>query len=358
MAKKSKTKLILNQQGITSIVVAVVLMLVMSLIVLAMSQNTQREQRQTLDRQLSDQAFYNAESGINDVAAYLYSTPTANLDKTDCNQPLGTINSNIDGEVNKYTCVLYDKAPPTIQYDNLSITEPKIIPINPVDQNGAPAQLSSLTVSWDDSAERNGTIAAPCNFTAGSPDLPTSCSYGGVRFELVGPTAVNPAVPDREEFRRNTLIAFLLPNSSAGTNISVSSVNYPDNQGIINPTNCSNTSDTTKRRCTMTLTDINRGEMFLSLRALYRPVNISISGTSTTGAAIRFKDTQIMVDSTGKANDILRRVQVRLPANNQSFYPGFALQTRDSICKIINVTKDSSGVGSASSANPSLCPTN
>lgn len=63
-----------DERGVVAIIVAVLLMTVLSLIVLATSQNSTREQRETIDRQLSDQAFYNAETGINDVANYLYTT--------------------------------------------------------------------------------------------------------------------------------------------------------------------------------------------------------------------------------------------------------------------------------------------
>lgn len=72
MSKHNNNKIRSNQEGIVAIIVAVILTVLMSLIILAISQNANREQRQALDRQLSDQAFYNAESGVNDLANYLY----------------------------------------------------------------------------------------------------------------------------------------------------------------------------------------------------------------------------------------------------------------------------------------------
>ena len=42
-------------------------MIVMSLIVLGFAQISRRNQRESLDRQLSTQAFYAAESGVNDA---------------------------------------------------------------------------------------------------------------------------------------------------------------------------------------------------------------------------------------------------------------------------------------------------
>lgn len=346
-----------DQRGMASIIVAVTLMLIISLIVLAMSQNTQNEQRQALDRQLSDQAFYNAETGINDVAYYLYNDPNAPVDKTRCETQLNsTISNKIDGEdgVNKYTCLLYNKAPKSLQYDNVSISSPKIIPIQTVNDGGAAIALQKLTIAWDDAAGRNENIGGACNFTtSGSPALPTSCDYGGVRVELIRPGR------DREEIRTSSLIAFLLPNNGAvGGDLSAGGgLSYPNNQGLIEPTNCSNT-DESKRQCSKTITDIGTGNLYLSIRSLYSPVNVTITGVDISNSAVRFKDTQTVVDSTGKANDVLRRVQVRIPAKAQYVYPGFALQSKDSICKVLKVSRNDAGEGNVAPDNSSsgVCP--
>lgn len=109
-----------DNRGIVAIVVTVLLMLILSLIVLAVSQNATREQRQTLDRQLSDQAFYNAESGINEAANYIYThkdDPTLPPKKDNCNPLPAPANNVLDQSgTNKYTCVLYDRLPPSVQF--------------------------------------------------------------------------------------------------------------------------------------------------------------------------------------------------------------------------------------------------
>jgi hypothetical protein len=40
-----------------------------------------------------------------------------------------------------------------------------------------------------------------------------------------------------------------------------------------------------------------------------------------------------LVDSTGKANDVLRRIAARVNIANTIDAPDFAIQTRDTICK-------------------------
>ena len=54
-----------NQDGLVSIIIVVILMIVISIIVLSFAKVVRNEQRQTLDRQLSTQAYYAAESGVN-----------------------------------------------------------------------------------------------------------------------------------------------------------------------------------------------------------------------------------------------------------------------------------------------------
>ena len=66
-AKQTITK---NQEGMASLVIVILIMTLLSLIVLSMTKNANREQEQSLERQLNSQAFYAAKSGINDARDY------------------------------------------------------------------------------------------------------------------------------------------------------------------------------------------------------------------------------------------------------------------------------------------------
>ena len=49
--------------------------------------------------------------------------------------------------------------------------------------------------------------------------------------------------------------------------------------------------------------------------------------TSTESTAVSISNTQVSIDSTGRANDLYRRVDVRLDAaDNASPYPMYAIQ--------------------------------
>lgn len=348
---KKRLSLRNSQDGVVSIIVVIMIILMLTLIVLAMATNARHEQRQALDRQLSDQAFYNAESGINDTINYLFTTPTAPIDKlTDCDTSFlggGVIDAS---GTNKYTCILYNKAPPTIEFDNIGISDSKVVPIESLDNAGNPVPLINLTISWDD-AGGNNTVSG-CNFTAGAQALPASlpvnCTVGAVRADLIA------AQPNRDLLAQRVFNVFGLPHASAGGSITVLS-GYPENQGNIGQARCNGSPG--PRTCNLTITNINANKLYLHIRSIYKPTDISISGTDAGGTAVRFKDAQIMIDATGKATDILRRVQVRVGAQTQYTNAEFSLQSRDSICKLLDV-ENNSGTRTVTSADTVRCPVN
>jgi len=58
-----------------------------------------------------------------------------------------------------------------------------------------------------------------------------------------------------------------------------------------------------------------------------------VDGTNASGG-ISFKDAQAIIDATGKAQDVLRRVQVTVPLQQySSVIPEGAVQSTASVCK-------------------------
>jgi hypothetical protein len=349
---RRQIKILQNQAGAVSMIVAVLIMFLLTLIVLSMSKNARNEQRQSLDRQLSDQAFYNAESGINDTLDYLYKNrndaTVPDEYNSDCNfiNSLGT-KGDIDGVsgVNKYTCILYDKSPKTIILDDVGMADSKIIPIEPT------GGMTSLVISWDDSGTQNNVSG--CNFTGPPSTLPTSLPancIGGVRVDLI------PQAGNRDALNEATLSAFLLPGAnSAGPGASMTFPNsYPDRQGAIGVAKCNNSS-TTERKCKITLNNIPQ-KSTMRIKSLYRAVDINIEGLNGP-TPVEFNNAQIMIDSTGKANDVLRRIQVRVPAGPQFLQAEFGIHAKDSICKIIDV-KETTAAVSDTHPERNRCPLN
>lgn len=331
-----------NEDGLVSIVVAVLIMLLLSLIVIAMAQNAGRERRQALDRQLSDQAFYNAESGINDVVSYLYGDSAALRERKTCDLSFLGTDGNIDGEANRYTCVMYDKDPSTIEIDDLDTASSKTFPIEALDNLGNPRKINTLEITWDDWNGNN--VASGCNFVSGNTPLPTrlpdNCEIGGVRLDVVNTTNTD----NRADLMRRTSTSYLLPHATSGGTLQILGAGYyPDNQGLVSQANCSG-GVSGRRTCSVKIEQIDLERMAIHIKALYKSVDVTICGSFDTvgcasSQAVNFNNAQIMVDATGKATDILRRVQVRIPAQPQYRNAEFALQSKDSICKLIEVRR-------------------
>lgn len=354
LSKEQRTRL--NERGMVSIMVTMILMLVITLIVLGFAQISRRNQRQALDRQLSTQAFYAAETGVNDVHELIKQRLDAGntvVEKTTCKDD-GTDNSyvNINGSQHtldaaakvEYTCVMVDPNPTSLQYSDLSSTS-SIVPIKSADGSN----IGDLTLTWNSKAN-TGTPVNGCPTTQVFP--PSSswpCGYGVVRFDLV-PTGGNGL--NAVNLMQKTMTSFLIPFSSGG------STSIPYSEGTANTNNrvgvrCDNS------KCAMTIQNVNSNNLYLRIASLYKSSSLQITGTKVGGAGtIKFEGAQAVIDSTGKAQDVLRRIQVRMPLDSQSKneLPDHAIQTTDAICKRFAVADGyfDSIVPGVNSTNP-LC---
>jgi type II secretory pathway pseudopilin PulG len=338
-----KETIIKNQKGIASMVIVILIMTLLSLIVVSMTKNANREQREALDRQLNSQAFYAAESGINDAKDYYIKhandvspSTKAPVKKTKCDgsethatgeEQFPGYSPKVGEDVNRYSCVLYDATPETLNFSEVSTGGSKVVPLE--DANGGTIQ--TLTFTWKRPNNLN------YNFSGCSSNFPpalTDCDAGVLRVELIDPSATSRSALITQNF-----LSFVLPSSS-----SFSSPLFPSyingrgtgNQGVKWRGGCSGGSD---GQCTVTINGINKNKLLLHLRSVYASNQVEIKGAKAGGVAIKFKEAQMMVDSTGRASDILKRVQVWAAINEYGLkdYPEFSLQTADEICKLLQI---------------------
>mgnify|MGYP003418348869 CR=1 FL=1 len=348
-----------DQRGFASILIAMVLVLVLSLITVGFAQLMQREQREALDKQLSSQAYYAAESGVNDASKAL-NAGFANA-KTNC-EPLTGAAASLTGAQyisetpadtsniatatgSSYTCLLIDPAPLYLEYGSIDTSQSKAIivrEVNPSDTT-QPAIISRIDISWQakDSAQSNfGTGAA-----ATTHRFKKATDWNFAPVLRAGLTPLSSTNINRDYFTKNTLAAFLYPNeASAGTTGSLSYPSYIDeNSGAIADGQCN--SANTPKSCTVKITDLGQANYLLDLRSIYSASQVRITAYDSSGNRLRIKNAQTVVDSTGKAQDVLRRIQVRIPSRNQYPHPDYSLQTTGNICKQLMVTpQDTSSV--------------
>lgn len=341
-----------DQNGIVSIMVTLIMMIVISLIVIGFSQVARRNQREALDRQLSTQAYYAAESGVNQAAAFFHNNPSVgNIDTLspgDCktfinNQPtdatpglgIGYGSGNVLNNGVSYSCLMVNSYPASLVADPLGQDSNLVWHVK--DSAGNP--FSFLTFSWASNPDYADTNT--CTSTAGGT-LPTytswNCAFGILRVDIIASANVNNAGLEDPSLVRTV---YMVPNGFNAANPATATASPLAGQATIAKTPCSSVTDV----CSVKLTGLNQSEYYVRLTMMYQDSsNVSLVGgdVSNPVGGVKFADGQAVIDATGKAQDELRRVQVRIPLiRTDSVLPIFGVQSTNSVCKELTVVPGS-----------------
>lgn len=326
-----------KEAGMVAIMVTLILMIVISLLVLGFAQLSRRNQRQALDRQLSTQAFYAAETGVNDAAELIdaaVSGGTVIPKKPDCASTGGGFYSSLSSVLDatkkvEYTCVLVDPSPMTLSYSDIA-TNSTVMPLIATSGN-----INDITITWQ-SKDSTSTPADNCptsktnNFSPTSPPTSWPCGYGVLRFDLV-PTAGSAL--SLSGLQSNMMTTFVMPLRPGSSGADTSPIDYAPGGtrnlvGIV----CSNTS------CSLNIRNLTQSQYYLRVSSLYKAVSLQVSAAAG-GTAVSLQGAQAVVDVTGKAQDVLRRIQVRIPliASSSNQQSDYAIQSNDALCKRFSV---------------------
>ncbi len=351
------TNLRKNQHGLASILVTMILMLVISLIVLGLARLSRREQRQALDDQLSTQAFYAAESGVNDAIKEINSgTVDFTQDyHTNCNNFISalkahsgnpSINTLNSGDGVEYTCLLVNPKPDNLQFTRIGQNNSTVAQLNADQVSDPGATINNLTISWHNADGGSDDSVCPASGTfPARGSWPGTCQSGILRIDLA--TTIGGSF-NRSSLATGTLTLFLYPQSPGGGVTTYDTAPLypvsPSNNGTIIPVKCDAAGV-----CKVTLNNIHSfASGAIRMKSVYNDSAVTIT-SDFAGHALRFTGGQIMIDATGKANDILRRIQVRIKATQDAVYPEFGIQSGNSICKRLQIAV---GTGVASNAGP------
>ena len=345
-SKKTVSKSIHDDQsGLASLVIAILIVLVIVSLVLGFMQIIRREQRRTLDNQLSAQAYYAAETGVNDaITAIKKQGYTSN--KTTCDPLLsatpaalttGTNKLTTDGNV-QYTCLLIDQAPPSAEY-GMEVNKSYVLPLN-----SGGGDINQLKFEW------KNKITNPQTLRPNSTPLFSSLSSWGnamgvLRVDLMPASNLNNTV------LVNLAKTFFLYPQKGGSGTPVYSFL---GSGSIVAGSCSPGNGTGVHRCKANFTGLPTGLIYARISALYAPFDVTITGNNASGT-LTFQNAQAVIDSTGKAADVSRRIQVRVPTSSID-YPQNVITSMGSLCKKFEVTA-TSGL-TADPANPTECDPN
>lgn len=338
----------LNSSGMASITVTVVFIMVISLIVLGFSQVTRRNSKETLDKQLSSQAFYAAEVGINDARnkiANLIEQKQPVPDQETCKGSGSDTYNKSDGVVDvennvSYSCLLVKTKLPDNVISNLSGSV-----VMPLSTEGD-ALIGSPMLEWSPATQNSNKKVADCAQPNGSGQIWTklpnvsdwneACPFGLLRIDIM-PTNDPSILKNVDTALSSTATIFIYPKKGDINNPPV--VSYSDASGVVQgkvvTAACSDTI------CKLQLSGLDWPKAYLKIRSIYantQTFKVNAMETTVGEAAYDF-NSQIQIDATGKAQDVLRRLQARISAiggstkTDSANFSDYALQSSDSICK-------------------------
>ncbi len=339
-----------KEQGFISIITASIIMVILTLIVISFSQIMRREQRQAIDRQLSSQAIYAAETAVNDFYAKLQTDPSSIAEENKVcdvtDWPSTGANGAvypIEGNEASYTCLLWDQTPETIEFSNGGVTtqRSKIFQIYPK-YNATGGSVKDITFSWS-GAQIDNALTLPGGPGCGNR-LPTSNPNGVpiLRLDLLRLPTGDPINTDT--VINQTASVFLYPQASCGANSTAYNATLisPDKKGQTVDVRCNNPG---RYACEFTFDTPIGGQplasdrFYVRVKSIYNDADMSVSATCTGcggGGQAELLGAQVAIDSTGKSTDVLRRIDVRI--GNPSYpIPEFVAQSMDGICKTIQI---------------------
>ncbi len=230
-----------DKQGFVSIVVAALIMIILSLITIGFTRLMQREQRQAIDRQLTRQALYAAESGINDVIESIRNGDLTEIEKMDCDvndlPNDGVISDN--GSI-AYTCAMYDKTPRELVY-SVSIDDSRIAMLKTT--NGK--NFSKMSISWGNedgsSPKANDTTQLPnCGSDA---SVFSDSRFGTIPYLRLDLTDISIPTLSRDSLISGTDSLYIVPCKSGSGDSTNYTYNLTDPKGKVVQVICDGTNE-------------------------------------------------------------------------------------------------------------------
>lgn len=354
-----------NQSGSLSMLTVIFLSLIMILVSLATISVMVRERREATDNQLSTQAFYAAESGIEDAIEAINransgSGVTLNSDTCAPATWSGSgANQNVldtQGPVS-YTCQLIDDTPGNIR---LSLpangpssavkllapsggNTPSSIVVNWHLRDAAPSAVPVANADAHDVAVRN---VSETNLLRDDEwcEAENNCSIdlASARYPAMMRLALyslpNSGAISKANIDNNAKIVYLNPADGAG-DVSVANLEPTGSQNNPVSADCS-VKGVEEYVCSMRISGLNANRTYtLRLGALYSGTQVEIEMLDSADQPLEFVGAQTLVDVTGRANDVLRRLEARVATTPslRDFLPDRAVITGDDLCKDLSI---------------------
>jgi hypothetical protein len=359
----------ISQQGAVSLFIVVFTALLMMIITISFVQMMTTDQRQATYSDLSQSAYDSAQAGIEDAKRALLIEQDcrgkdtqqcrdvqAAIGAQECNTLSAIFGNPTDPETmiqqstgdkkldQAYTCVKILSDTP----DYLGTLDPAMSPVL-VPLRGTDS-ISKVVVSWGINTD-GGAVDLP---PAGSKSLPAvGASWPENRPALLRTQLIdgkgNFRLSDFDN-RGSSTTLFLYP-SLAGTTSSSFVLDTRRTTPLGNEpqlVRCSPGATGGAYICQATLdftSAISAGSQtaFLSLSAFYNATDFKVElFRGNGGQQVTFDGVQPEIDSTGRANDLFRRVVSRVEVGGNFNYPQAGLEVTGRLCKNFSVTTEES----------------
>ncbi len=389
-----------RQRGVTSIFVVVFAALLLSVITISFAYLMNREAQRSSDDELSQSAYDSAIAGVEDAKRVIMlansGTPGSAaakkaIDDGNCNTvaAAGVAGDPDDPEVmvqstlgeggtgeslnQAYTCVIITMNSDDFVSNIDSQMGSAFVPLT------AEEEFNKVRIEWHPT-QTSPTIQDACAVAdpVSMPLCPTDNWLAGgdntavpalMRAQLITPG--DEVTYDELDSSEGGTTVFLYPKplnddiASFGTAIDMDQFDRFVNStgsGIDNRpqlVECNHQlsedfSPTYRCRATLELSDAiepNSTLSLLRLTAIYNATSFSVT-LYNDDDLVRFAGVQPVVDSTGRANDLFRRVEARLSLVSQTTYPEFAVDVEGGICKDFYVTHDYSAQAPGATCSP------
>ncbi len=379
-----------RQQGVVSLFIVMFTTILLSVVAVGFLRLMLQEQKQATNQDLSQSAYDSAMSGVEDAKRVLRMCAQggeageqaceaidSGSDKCDTVSAAGvvtgqadsteTIIKGADGSGQRmqqgYTCVIINPQSPDF-LGNIIGGESRLVALKAAGTN----DIGRVSIEWMHKNSSGGSasyaggetddLQAPTIDPAvllpqksdWSPDAPAL-----LRVQAVLPTDANKVTTADLDTSINSTVylrpavitqagadlSVVLPPRSAGSATTVSSSPMA--------VNCSKDKYDNGGYACKAVFQVSvpheSNVAFLRLTSLYRDTSIRVAMESGSGGAILFDGVQPVVDSTGRAGNIFRRVSSRLNMS-QFILPPAAINVTGSICKDFYLTEDIEAISS------------
>lgn len=387
-----------DQSGAVSIFVVIFAALLMTIVTVSFIQLMIKDQQQATTSDLSQSAYDSAQAGVEDAKRLLLLdqacrngtaapsincmvianalVPSAGQTETSCDtlvkaglvtstnnetiiqQSVGDNAAKLD---QAYTCVKIKVNTDDFKRD-LEANESQTIPIRGV------GEFDTIELDWfsrkDLSADNEElkidfpTIGPDVSLPpVGSTWQPNHPALMRVQFMQTGSSFKLSEFDAGQEGRSNANTLFLYPSASGlqdkefAIDSRRSSLNAPQQIRCVTSLVTSEYACKTRLRLPQPIDGSANRNAFLRLSALYNSASYKVT-LKHGGEEVKLDRIQPEVDSTGRANDMFRRVQARIELNGDFTHPEAAIDLAGDLCKNFTVTDQEGGFNESASCNP------